>query len=162
MNKFLPLCAWQRHQNPLDHCHPLSFSAGWTTWTQLVNKQTPIGWHFAEKLTSKCEIAKTVWVYTYIFISKNSTHACGRLHTLTHASTHMGSEGEVWLMNCCSDELCSYTGLLPARNRISFQQKQGLCYSCPKGKYFVLPFLPGDWEAKFIKDCEINGYYKEE
>lgn len=108
MNKFLPLWAWQ---DPLDPRHPLFFSAGWTTRTQLVNKQTTTGWHFIEKHTSKCEVAKTLWVCTCIFIRQTSPHACGRLHTLTHESSGWASAGKVWLPNCCSSELCPSTGL---------------------------------------------------
>lgn len=85
VNEFLPLCAWQRHHNPLDHGHPPSFSAGWTTRTQLVHKQTPTGWHFAEKLTSRCGIAKVVWVCTCIFISKHPHVPVGAARTRTRS-----------------------------------------------------------------------------
>lgn len=89
VKKLLPLCAWQEHQDPLDHRHPLPFLAGWATQAQLVNKQTPIEWHFTEKtLTSKSEIAKAAWARTYIFISQSSSRAGGRLHTLTCERAH--------------------------------------------------------------------------
>lgn len=110
---------------------PLSFSAGWTTRARLVNKQTPVGRHFAEKLTSKCEIARTTWVCTHVVIGGTPRRGGGRLRTLARALSQGELPAELlpWTPNTGPEQ--PQTGAACTENKVdvTLVQKANILFS---------------------------------